>query len=203
MELSSMLEYENLEFYFDDPLYYSFHFLFCVLSGITLALFILALSLICINLGFSESWSVLVLCLIIAFVNFWLHGIIGSYIVDVLLNIGMLGLLLIITPNESWSLSFVKMFSGSFVLFAVVGGVILSLKGIRRAQYFRILKQLDQANLLDQEHFQEGTFEQRLIFDLNTRDAATVIYHFFRDRRSSDHRSGLYRMLEVALDADS
>lgn len=179
-------DFNNYHSYFEDVQFCVPHFLVCILSGISLAMFFTFVFLTSINLALNRLWGVLVGCLFIIIATYSLRGRVGKYSVDIVANLGALFLVSILTADVEWFYQINERVYKNYemVIVAILGlGLLIALNELKKARAINLLQQLEISGPSGEEFFSQGTIEERLVFDLNIRDAATVIYHFFRDPR--------------------
>lgn len=155
-----------------------------ILSKTTSVAFFTFVLLMCLNLALLEiKGGFIALFLAVLWGVYKISGIIGRYFVDILFNIAGLILVIALTfevkwyrpiPNDTWIVYFL---AASFI------GLILAVRDLKRSPIRRILRSLNMSTGAEIEAFKIGTTDHRLVFAINTRDAATVIDHFFRDPR--------------------
>jgi len=164
-------------------LFYIFHFTCCVLSGISSVLFFTFIPLICLNLVLKGEWLLFFICLIIALISYLIRNRFSKYIIDITLNFGVFLFVLGLTHDIKWFYPISESIYKIYFIVVLIWGFRIGMKEMMKAKIIKTLKQLDNSSFKEVEDFSRGTFEDRVVFDLNTRDAATVISHFLQDPR--------------------
>jgi hypothetical protein len=156
-------------------------FTICALSGISSSWRFIFGALACANLALIKSWGLLFGCIIVLAINYELSKKIGMYTIDIILNLITIFALTDLIKDIHWRYPLHMDYRGIYITAIIIWGIIKGQKGIQILTYARGLKSLERSGKIEQGHFWAGERNERLVFKLNTREAAIFIRYFNRD----------------------